>query len=55
MVNRWQIFNYLKGGNNEISVKDIERASVEELREGLIEFILYKSSITREEENRAIK
>ncbi|ABS30681.1 hypothetical protein [Clostridium kluyveri] len=55
MVNRWQIYNYLKGGSNEISVKDIERAPVEELREGLIEFILYKRLIMREEKERAMR
>lgn len=55
MLNRWQIYNYLKGGSNEISVKDIERVPAEELREGLIEFILYKRFVMREEKERAMR
>ncbi|WP_198039469.1 hypothetical protein [Clostridium kluyveri] len=42
MIDRWKIFNYLKGGNNKITVKDIEKAQAEEVKEGLIEFILLK-------------
>ncbi|WP_173424640.1 hypothetical protein [Clostridium botulinum] len=40
-MNRWGIYETLKG-NKEINIREIEQTSAEEVKEGLIEFLITK-------------
>jgi len=40
-LNRWGVYETLKG-NKEINIKEIQQTSAEEIKEGLIEFLIVK-------------
>lgn len=40
-MNRWGVYEVLKG-NKEVDINEIEQTSAEEVKEGLIEFLLVK-------------
>ncbi|WP_228604484.1 hypothetical protein [Clostridium botulinum] len=40
-MNRWRVYEILKG-NIEINITEIEQTAAEEIKEGLIEFLITK-------------
>lgn len=48
MFDRWEVYETLKG-NKKIDIKEIEDANANEIKEGLIEFLLMKSKDIEEE------
>lgn len=40
-LNRWGVYETLKG-NKEINIREIQKTSAEEIKEGLIEFLIVK-------------
>lgn len=40
-LNRWGVYETLKG-NKEINIREIQQTSAEEIKEGLIEFLIVK-------------
>lgn len=44
-LNRWHIYNALKNGN-EIDIQEVEIADPEEVKEGVIEYLLAKKNMS---------
>lgn len=44
LINRWHIYGFLKGDSNiKINPKDIEEAPADEIKEGIIEYLMFKN------------